>query len=125
MKNTYDFVTACNCNQHAKKCRFNMELYKLSGKVSGGVCLKCRHFTAGRYCHYCKEGYYRDPTKPISHRKACKGKWNQVTKTLNSADPTSDVFRLSYQIIVNTWCPCKNFGSCTVCGPRCYEIIKV
>lgn len=64
---------ACNCNEHAKRCRFDMELYKLSGRVSGGVCLKCRHFTAGRYCHYCKEGYYRDPTKPITHRKACKG----------------------------------------------------
>ncbi|XP_050533128.1 netrin-1 [Daktulosphaira vitifoliae] len=62
----------CNCNEHAKRCRFDMELYKLSGRVSGGVCLKCRHFTAGRYCHYCKEGYYRDPTKPITHRKACK-----------------------------------------------------
>ncbi|KAK7873821.1 hypothetical protein R5R35_005801 [Gryllus longicercus] len=49
-----------------------MELFKLSGRVSGGVCLKCRHFTAGRHCHYCKEGYYRDPTKPIAHRKACK-----------------------------------------------------
>ncbi|XP_039284859.1 netrin-1 [Nilaparvata lugens] len=57
---------------HARRCRFNMELYKLSGRVSGGVCLKCRHFTAGRHCHYCKEGYYRDPTKPITHRKACK-----------------------------------------------------
>ncbi|XP_026475097.1 netrin-1-like isoform X2 [Ctenocephalides felis] len=63
---------ACQCNQHARRCRFNMELYKLSGRVSGGVCLKCRHFTAGRHCHYCKEGYYRDPSKPISHRKACK-----------------------------------------------------
>ncbi|XP_046660439.1 netrin-B [Homalodisca vitripennis] len=63
---------ACNCNLHARRCRFNMELYKLSGRVSGGVCLKCRHFTAGRHCHYCKEGYYRDPTKPITHRKACK-----------------------------------------------------
>uniref|UniRef100_A0A4P6D7B2 Putative netrin axonal chemotropic factor n=2 Tax=Rhodnius prolixus TaxID=13249 RepID=A0A4P6D7B2_RHOPR len=49
-----------------------MELYKLSGRVSGGVCLKCRHFTAGRHCHYCKEGYYRDLTKAITHRKACK-----------------------------------------------------
>lgn len=65
-------ITACECNQHARKCRFNMELYKLSGRVSGGVCLKCRHFTAGRHCHYCKEGYYRDPTKQITHRKACK-----------------------------------------------------
>jgi hypothetical protein len=67
-------VSACNCNLHARRCRFNMELYKLSGRVSGGVCLKCRHFTAGRHCHYCKEGYYRDPTKPITHRKACKGR---------------------------------------------------
>lgn len=67
-------ITACECNQHARKCRFNMELYKLSGRVSGGVCLKCRHNTAGRHCHYCKEGYYRDPTKQITHRRACKGK---------------------------------------------------
>ncbi|KAH9417457.1 Netrin-1 [Dermatophagoides pteronyssinus] len=62
----------CNCNHHARKCRFNMELYKLSGRKSGGVCLNCRHNTAGRHCHYCKEGYYRDSSKPISHRKACR-----------------------------------------------------
>lgn len=65
--------TACNCNLHARRCRFNMELYKLSGRKSGGVCLNCRHNTAGRHCHYCKEGFYRDLSKPISHRKACKG----------------------------------------------------
>ncbi|XP_073538561.1 netrin-1 isoform X2 [Phyllobates terribilis] len=63
---------ACNCNLHARRCRFNMELFKLSGRRSGGVCLNCRHNTAGRHCHYCKEGYYRDMTKPITHRKACK-----------------------------------------------------
>nr|XP_020658679.1 netrin-1 isoform X2 [Pogona vitticeps] len=63
---------SCNCNLHARRCRFNMELYKLSGRKSGGVCLNCRHNTAGRHCHYCKEGYYRDMTKPITHRKACK-----------------------------------------------------
>ncbi|XP_010115613.1 PREDICTED: netrin-1-like, partial [Chlamydotis macqueenii] len=62
----------CNCNLHARRCRFNMELYKLSGRKSGGVCLNCRHNTAGRHCHYCKEGFYRDLSKPISHRKACK-----------------------------------------------------
>nr|XP_009672469.1 PREDICTED: netrin-1 [Struthio camelus australis] len=66
------YLSACNCNLHARRCRFNMELYKLSGRKSGGVCLNCRHNTAGRHCHYCKEGFYRDLTKPISHRKACK-----------------------------------------------------
>lgn len=71
-------VPVCNCNLHARKCRFNMELYKLSGRVSGGVCLQCRHFTAGRHCHYCREGYYRDPARPITHRKACKRKCRTV-----------------------------------------------
>ncbi|TNN55269.1 Netrin-1 [Liparis tanakae] len=73
-------VYACNCNLHARRCRFNMELYKLSGRKSGGVCLNCRHNTAGRHCHYCKEGYYRDLSKPISHRKACKAEmsWGSV-----------------------------------------------
>ncbi|KAK0142869.1 Netrin-3 [Merluccius polli] len=64
----------CNCNLHARRCRFNMELYKLSGRKSGGVCMNCRHNTAGRHCHYCKEGFYRDMARPITHRRACKGK---------------------------------------------------
>nr|XP_033819514.1 netrin-3 [Geotrypetes seraphini]XP_033819515.1 netrin-3 [Geotrypetes seraphini] len=63
---------ACSCNLHARRCRFNMELYKLSGRKSGGVCLNCRHNTAGRHCHYCKEGFYRDMSKTITDRKACK-----------------------------------------------------
>lgn len=67
--------SVCNCNGHARRCRFNMELYKLSGRVSGGVCLNCRHSTTGRHCHFCKEGHYRDPTKAITHRKACKRKF--------------------------------------------------
>ncbi|KAM3726581.1 Netrin unc-6 [Dirofilaria immitis] len=63
---------ACNCNLHAKRCRFNMELYRLSGNKSGGVCINCKHNTAGRNCHYCKPGYFRDLKKSITHRKACK-----------------------------------------------------
>ncbi|XP_043945190.1 netrin-3-like [Protopterus annectens] len=63
---------ACECNLHARRCRFNMELYKLSGRKSGGVCLNCRHNTAGRHCHYCREGFYRDMSKMIKDRKACK-----------------------------------------------------
>ena len=62
----------CDCNLHARRCRFNMELFRLSGGVSGGVCYKCRHNTAGRHCHYCKEGYYRDSKKPMTNKKACR-----------------------------------------------------
>ncbi|OQR72738.1 netrin-1-like [Tropilaelaps mercedesae] len=64
--------SACQCHGHSRACRFNMELYKLSGFRSGGVCVKCRHNTAGRYCHNCREGYYRDTTLPATHRRACK-----------------------------------------------------
>ena len=70
----YFLFPACNCNLHAKHCRFNMELYELSGYTSGGVCRKCRHQTEGRFCNHCKEGFYRDQRRDISHRKACKGK---------------------------------------------------
>lgn len=67
-------LTGCNCNNHARKCRFNMEIFRLSQGVSGGVCSNCRHSTTGRNCHQCKEGFYQDPTKPLSHRRICKGK---------------------------------------------------
>ncbi|XP_054991410.1 netrin-3 isoform X1 [Sorex araneus] len=63
---------ACSCNGHARRCRFNMELFRLSGRRSGGVCLNCRHNTAGRHCHYCREGFYRDPGRPLSDRRACR-----------------------------------------------------
>ncbi|XP_022208530.2 netrin-A isoform X2 [Drosophila obscura] len=62
----------CNCNNHARQCRFNMEIFRASQGVSGGVCQNCRHSTMGRNCHLCKEGYYRDPSKPLNHRKVCK-----------------------------------------------------
>ena len=51
------------------------------------MCLNCRHNTAGRHCHYCKEGYYRDMAKPISHRKACKG---MAAATENLAEKTGE-----------------------------------
>ena len=63
---------ACNCNSHSRRCRFNAELFLLSGRRSGGVCIRCRHHTAGRLCQYCREGYYRDGSRPINHRRACR-----------------------------------------------------
>ncbi|XP_041840460.1 netrin-1 [Melanotaenia boesemani] len=63
---------ACECNGHSSKCRFSMEVFQQSGRRSGGVCQKCRHHTAGRHCQYCQNGYTRDHTKPLNHRKACQ-----------------------------------------------------
>ncbi|XP_013172546.1 PREDICTED: netrin-B-like isoform X1 [Papilio xuthus] len=97
----------CNCNGHARRCRFNMELYKLSGRASGGVCLKCRHYTAGRHCHYCREGYYRDPAKPITHKKACKPcDCHPVGASGKTCNQTSGQ------------CPCKDGVTGTTCN-RC------
>ncbi|KAL1769102.1 netrin-5 isoform X1 [Sigmodon hispidus] len=63
---------ACSCNKHARRCRFNSELFRLSGGRSGGVCERCRHHTAGRHCHYCQPGFWRDPSQPITSHKACR-----------------------------------------------------
>ncbi|KAM8787731.1 LOW QUALITY PROTEIN: netrin-5 [Rhynchonycteris naso] len=65
----------CFCNQHARCCRFNSELFRLSGGRSGGVCEQRRHHTAGRHCHYCQTGFWRDPSQPITSHKACRHKY--------------------------------------------------
>uniref|UniRef100_A0A8D0L970 Netrin-1 n=1 Tax=Sphenodon punctatus TaxID=8508 RepID=A0A8D0L970_SPHPU len=63
---------ACDCHLHSRRCRFSMELYELSGRRSGGICLGCRHHTAGRHCQYCQTGYKRDLSHSITSSKACK-----------------------------------------------------
>ena len=100
---------ACQCNNHARRCRFNMELYQLSGGVSGGVCLKCRHNTAGRHCHYCKEGYFRNAKRNISHRKACEP---------CNCHPVGASGKICNQ--TNGQCPCKD----GVTGRECNRCAK-
>ena len=91
------------------RSRFNMELYQLSGGVSGGVCLKCRHNTAGRHCHYCKEGYFRNSKKDISHRKACEA---------CNCHPVGALGKICSQ--TNGQCPCKD----GVTGRECNRCAK-
>ena len=100
---------ACDCNLHARRCRFNMELYRLSGGVSGGVCYKCRHNTAGRHCHYCKEGYYRNTKNAMTHKKACRS---------CNCHPVSASGKICNQ--TNGQCPCKD----GVTGLECNRCAK-
>jgi hypothetical protein len=72
------YFTACNCNNHSRQCRFNKELYLLSGRKSGGICIQCKHNTVGRYCSYCKETFYRDPNLSITHPQICKGNQREI-----------------------------------------------
>lgn len=48
----------------------------MSGHKSGGVCIDCQHNTAGRSCDYCREGYTRDLTQPMTSINACQGSKN-------------------------------------------------
>ncbi|CAF0871328.1 unnamed protein product [Brachionus calyciflorus] len=41
----------CNCHNHSDKC------------TCSGFCIDCQHNTEGKYCQYCKPGYYGDATK--------------------------------------------------------------
>ncbi|XP_015447181.1 netrin-5 [Pteropus alecto] len=99
----------CSCNQHARRCRFNSELFRLSGGRSGGVCERCRHHTAGRHCHYCQPGFWRDPDQPITSRKACRAcQCHPIGATGGTCNQTSGQ------------CSCK-LGvtglTCNHCGP--------
>ncbi|XP_053515760.1 netrin-5 [Artibeus jamaicensis] len=99
----------CSCNQHARRCRFNSELFRLSGGRSGGVCERCRHHTAGRHCHYCQPGFWRDPSQPITSRKACRAcQCHPIGATGGTCNQTSGQ------------CSCK-IGvtglTCNRCGP--------
>ncbi|XP_008567553.1 PREDICTED: netrin-5 [Galeopterus variegatus] len=99
----------CSCNQHARRCRFNSELFMLSGGRSGGVCERCRHHTAGRHCHYCRPGFWRDPSQSITSRKACRAcQCHPIGATGGTCNQTSGQ------------CSCK-LGvtglTCNRCGP--------
>ncbi|GLD65000.1 netrin-1a [Lates japonicus] len=79
----------CNCNLRARRCRFNMELYKLPGrKKAEGVSSSHGEL---RHCHYCREGYYRT----ITHLTQESLKRNDRTSKTNRAEVRSDPRRRS------------------------------
>ena len=116
---TFPLISACNCNLHASKCRFNMELYQLSGYKSGGVCRNCRHNTAGRNCNYCQEGFYRDKSKDITHRKACKGRTSLRRKKMYASGSLfSFIFQFHFGVFVS-FLFCLAACNCNLHARRC------
>nr|CAB3264471.1 NET1a netrin precursor [Phallusia mammillata] len=98
---------ACECHLHSKKCRFDAELYEKTG--NGGVCLKCRHHTYGRFCHMCKPGYHRNNNTSIASPTACKP---------CGCHPVGAAGKICHP--VSGQCPCKD----GVTGKRCNRCAK-
>jgi netrin receptor unc-5 len=55
----------------------------MSGHKSGGICHDCQHNTAGRSCHYCREGFTRDLTQPMTSINACRGSKQKLALIIN------------------------------------------
>ena len=68
----------CNCFGHADSCVYNQTVadqrlsLNLRGDYSGGgVCLQCRHNTAGVNCQRCADGYFRSPGMDPRDAQSC------------------------------------------------------
>ncbi|GCB61849.1 hypothetical protein scyTo_0011390 [Scyliorhinus torazame] len=72
----------CNCNNHSQKCRFDPEVHRDSGGISGGVCDDCEHNTIGSNCEKCKPSFYRRPGRDITAIDTCIGDRTTTTTVL-------------------------------------------
>lgn len=64
----------CECNNHARRCRFDPAVYEASGRRSGGVCEGCMHHTTGPKCDRCAPGYQPNPRSKMDRPDACTRK---------------------------------------------------
>uniref|UniRef100_A0A8C5T848 Uncharacterized protein n=1 Tax=Malurus cyaneus samueli TaxID=2593467 RepID=A0A8C5T848_9PASS len=96
----------CDCNEHSRRCHFDMAVFLATGNTSGGVCDDCQHNTMGRRCHLCKPFYYKDPTKDLRDPAGCRPCDCDVGGALNN---------LTVCDSTTGQCPCREGAH----GPRC------
>ncbi len=127
------FITAnscerCQCHGHADECFFDPQVeaerksMNTEGKhEGGGVCIGCRHFTAGVNCEYCKEGFFRPADVSQFDSRPCRPcSCSNLVGSTGACYNNADAEKLALKGVKPGHCVCKPGFD----GPKCDQCAR-